>query len=320
MNKFDDNLIKKIKNEYNEITPDSNKLDEIFGAVKKEYLERKTKKNLYMWKRISAFAAMFVAIIILFNIHSVKAFIVEIYQKYFEDVQIDFEENTKEYIKELGLVYNIEGEKILIKEYVITDQGVDFKIVKNDNSKIHICACEIREDNKQTYNEMIIDLEEYLIATNITEDIVLEGEKNIDIALTYYLKDDNEKLYTELLSATLYCDKIYNTMKFGDKHKPIIENDNYIINEISFHTWYMKVTYGVNKKHTDLVLSFKQDNNELTYASGMLTKDGQVSFYQLPIKLKKLEVALMDIYDKEAINSSCKIIDLEKILEEESYE
>lgn len=318
MDKLDKIIQEKIRTEYNEIAPDSYKFNVMIDNAKKVYIEEERKEiNTYKLRRLSIVAAMFVAIILLANVNSVKAFITQIYEKYFVQVKNDFEKNTKEYTKELNLEYNIEGEKVVISEYVVTNKGVDFKIVKDDNSRVHICACEIRANKQQTYNDMIVDLGDYLIATNTVEDIKFIGQKDIEIALTYYLDDNVENLYTTELTATLDCDKIFNVKTITDENKVIAENDDYKIKNISFYTWYMKVAYEVKKKEDDLILAFGQDDEELTYVSGMITDEGHTSYYQLPKNMNTMEAALINLYnEKPEIDSAVEKIDLKKLLEE----
>lgn len=324
MDKLDKVIQEQIKNEYDEITPNPDNFQMTLQKAKEVYESKnESMKKTYEWKRWVIAATVFVAIIFLANINSVKAFVMGIYEKYFNQVQVDFDNNTKDYIKELNLEYNIEGEKIIISQYVITDKGIDFKIIRNQDSKVHICACEIKEDDNQTYNEMIVSLDDYFIASNIVDNIKLTGKKDVKINIVYYLDGDEEHLYEKEMETTLDCSKIYHIKTITNKDKVIAQNDNFAIKNISFYTWYMKVEYEIKDAATEAILKIRQKNEECVCASSSSTEKGQISYYQLPRTMEDIEVAI-EYFNNDNIKSDNDMtsvkIDLKKLLEEDGNE
>lgn len=94
MNKTDKAIKEKMQIEYKNITPD---MDKLIMATEQEHKSVKRQKS--GWKKYVAAAAIFAIIISMAGSSTIRAFLLDIYERYFIKTQQIFEENTEAYIR-----------------------------------------------------------------------------------------------------------------------------------------------------------------------------------------------------------------------------
>lgn len=216
--------------------------------------------------------------------------------------------------------YDIEGEKVIIKQYVVTDTGIDFKICQDDESKIKICGCELKTKNGESYDEMVVRLKDYYIVSNVIKDSrwTEEDESTINIL---YLKEGQEDVYTAEKKVKLDTSDVYYNKTIQGKPL-IISDDKYNVSRIILATWYMKIDYDVDEQMSgDYVPIIKQGGEELlAYLTAVENKGGCSAYYQHPEVDKPIEIALGKFdYEKNTIDEMSEYmkIELKNILKED---
>lgn len=327
MDKFEKFLKEKIKNEYDQIAPDRETLQRMNYHVKEACGEKKKIK----WRNYTKAAAVVLALIfIAVNSHSIKAFVVNVYEKYFVQLQKNYEENISEYVKELNLNLKLENSKVDVREYVATNKGVDFKIYMEDESDIELVGCEVNLDyEKNMKQEMFVKTNGYYIASNVFEKGTWKKGKTNKITGTIklqYIKNGNwDKLYTVDGNITLDISNLYQCREISGKQLAAIADEHFQVNNILFSTWYMKISYaefGAGERTS--MLDIKQNNKNILALCGVGDDKNKDCYFQLPDSMKEplyITFGYIDVerpdWSIETMGESHKL-DLEQCIKEDN--
>lgn len=330
MNNFDEILQKKLNTDYENVTLDLAAMDRITDVVKNECQEKKVNDSRDRnWKKLAAIAAVFLVIIIVANNNTIKAFVVGMYEKYFGQLDTEYENNTDAYAQDLNLEYDIDGKKVIIKQYVVTDRGIDFKVAVDEDSGIDICGATVYKGTMQAYNEMVVKVNGYYILSTVFEDTHwlkrLSDNNTIKarIELMYMLGGEDSDVYCLEKQAQIDLSKTYHCKRLTNKNVDILKDKNFEVTDIFMSTWYMKVSYKrKDALKNNSILTIQQNGNELLNLGGQSDEQQADYYYQLPKALSEpLEISLGQIdYEKGNIILKSEIykVDLKTLIKEDS--
>ncbi|WP_302626894.1 hypothetical protein [uncultured Eubacterium sp.] len=330
MNNFDEMIRKKLNTDYENVTLDLADIDRITDVVKNGRREKKVNdrrdKN---WKKLVAIAAVFLVIIIVANNNTIKAFVVGMYEKYFGQLDTEYENNTDAYARDLNLEYSIDGKKVIIKQYVVTDRGIDFKVAVDEDSGIDICGATVYKSTMQAYNEMVVKVNGYYILSTVFEDTDwlkrLSGDNKIKarIELMYMVGGEDSDVYCLEKQAEIDLSKIYHCKRITNKNVNILKDKNFEVTNIFMSTWYMKVSYKRKDALKDnSILTIRQNGTELLNLGGQSDNQQVYYYYQLPKTWNEpIEISLGQIdYERGDIVSRSEVykVDLKTFIKEDS--
>lgn len=287
MNDFDKLIQEKIKKEYDYIAPDRDSLQKINYSVKESIENRHAKDLRVKFYRVAA--AVIIAILVAVNGNSIKAFVLNIYEKYLAALESNYEERTLDYAKDLNLTVEIGEASINISQYVVTNKGVDFKITQSSESNIEMVGCELNLEKKgYLTQEMFVKSEGYYIASNVFEDSSWDyTEKEISGTLEIMYMEDDSEVKSVTKDITLDLSDIYQCQETTDKSMEIPVDEEYTITNITIGTWYMKITYEPPKGwNGDSTLMIEQNGEQILFLGGYGDDDQVCSYYQIPEDIK----------------------------------
>lgn len=316
MDKLDYLLQNRIKNEFHNINPSDDALSGIISNVKEAY-ERKT--AISDWKKYYKVAIIAVVALMIINGKSIAAFVINAYQQYIAKLGTEYNKITEDYINELDKDIAVGNNTIIIDQYVVTDNGIDFKVRMKDESDIELVGCEIALEGKDVLEmEMFIKTSGFYIASNVFEEKTwteYENKKvNGTVELMYTNIDDTSEIYSETVEVTIDISKKYQTTDIIFKKNQIKQDGNYKINEIYLGPWYMKVMFKPTIELENPVLTIYQKEKEILPLAATFNENGAEVFYQLPDTVEEpLEIVLGNISIEEGSSHIDTIGEAQKI-------
>lgn len=316
MDKLDYLLQNRIKNEFNNINPSDDALSGIICNVKEAY-ERKT--AIPDWKKYYKVAIIAIVALIIINGKSITAFVINAYQQYIAKLGTEYDKIVEDYINELDKDIVVGDDTITINQYVVTDNGIDFKVRMKDESDIKLVGCEIALEGKDVLDtEMFIKTSGFYIASNVFEEKTwaeYENEKvNGTVELMYTNIDDTSEIYSETIEVTIDISKKYQTTDIKFENKQIEQSGSYKINEIYLGPWYMKVMFKPTIELENPILTIYQKEEEILPLAARFNENGAEVFYQLPDTVEEpLEIVLGNISIEEGSSHIDTVGDTQKI-------
>ncbi len=282
MDELDKLIQNRIKNQFDIIEPEKDTVLRIMENVKNDY----GKKHIHKLHGIhyKAAAIILVALLVI-NANTIMAVMSNIYEKFFTDIGKTYEYNTSEYTRELNKTVMIGETNVVIKQYVVTGKGVDFKISLSSDSNIELAGCEVKLENGEILNaEMFAKSNGEYISSNVFEagswDKIKKKSVNATLVVLYMEGEDSSTLHTAKADIKMDLSKVYQGREIISDH--IIEDTDYLVKSIYLGAWYMKVSFQIKKEQPDFpMLVIKQGDKELLFLGGKQGENVVQNYYQL---------------------------------------